>query len=212
MNTPARFTPPLQARSAQTLARMVDAARNGLESKRFNELTLAELTRQAGVTVGAFYQRFPSKEALLEYMEEQAYQEIRESGTALLADPPTQPAPSTRQLIRSCVSGMAQLYEKHRGILRELVQRSRSSEERQERRMDMTRDVGGAALEWILRQGDPIDHPEPRRALGVALLFTSSALRDVILFRESWAGCADVGTLVEELVRAAEAYLGLSQR
>lgn len=69
------------------------------------------------------------------------------------------------------------------------------------------------AVEWLLAQGVSVDHPEPRKALGVALLFTSSALRDVVLFGETWAGGAsatDVESLVEELVRAAEAYLGVT--
>jgi hypothetical protein len=46
----------------------------------------------------------------------------------------------------------------------------------------------------------------------VALLFTSSALRDVILFDETGEegeSGGDVEPLVQELVRAAEAYLGL---
>lgn len=191
---------------------MVGAARAALETRRFDELTLAEITGRAGVTVGAFYQRFPSKDALLEYLEQEAYREIRESGARLFAAPSPQPALSTHDLLRTFVSGMAALYQEHRGILRELVQRSRSSAARQQRRMDTTREVVDGAVEWILNQGGPVDHPEPRKALGVALLFTTSALRDVILFGETWAGDpsgTDVEDLVEELARAAEAYLGV---
>ena len=36
-----------------------------LESKAFGEATLAEIMERAGVTVGAFYRRFPDKDALL---------------------------------------------------------------------------------------------------------------------------------------------------
>lgn len=209
----SEFTEPVQERSARTLRRMVDAARDALETRRFDDLTLAEITSRAGVTVGAFYQRFPSKSALLEYLEQEAYQEIRESSAALFSAPSPDPAPSTRVLLRSFVAGMAALYREHRGILRELVQRSRSSEARQQRRMDMTREVVAGAVDWILEQGGPVKHPEPRMALSVALLFTTSALRDVVLFGETWtagASADDVDDLVDELVRAAEAYLGLS--
>lgn len=212
MSEPSGFTAPVQERSARTLRRMVEATREALETRRFDELTLADITAGAGVTVGAFYQRFPSKDALLAYLEQEAYGEIRESGARLFASPSPQHAPSTREVLRTFVAGMAALYQEHRGVLRELVQRSRSSEARQQRRMDMTRDVVAGAVEWILERGGPVSHPEPRKALGVALLFTTSALRDVILFGEEWTGGAsnsDVDGLVDELVRAAEAYLGL---
>lgn len=213
MSKPSGFTAPVQERSARTLRLMVGAARDALETTRFDELTLAELTRRAGVTVGAFYQRFPTKDALLDYLEREAYREIGESSATLFAAPMAEPAPSMRRLLRTFVAGMAALYREHRGVLRELVQRSRSSGARQQRRMDMTRGVVEGAVEWMLRTGGPVNHAEPRRALGVALLFTTSALRDVVLFEETWAGTgseADVDGLVDELVRAAEAYLGLT--
>ena len=209
MSKPSGFTAPLQERSARTLRRMVEAAREALETTSFDALTLTDLTRRAGVTVGAFYQRFPSKDALLEYLEQEAYGEIRASSAALFARPTLEPAPTTRELLRAYVEGMAALYQEHRGILRELVLRSRSNPGRQKRRMDMTRDVVEGAVEWILAQGGPVDHPDPRKALGVAILFTTAALRDAVLFGETLTDGLAVNDLVDELVRAAEVYLGL---
>ncbi len=213
MSTASGFTPPVQRRSELTLQRMLEAARDALaEDKSLDDLTLQELTGRAGVTVGAFYQRFPSKAAFLEYLEEEAYREIGERGAALFMAPPPEPPPPVREYLETFVSGMAGIYREHRTILRELVQRSRSSPERQERRMDMVGVVIGQAVDWILAHGGPVGHPDPPRALRVALLFTSSALRDVILFDEGWAGGgsgSDVDSLVEELTRAAQAYLGI---
>lgn len=206
------FNPPVQRRSEQTLDRLVAAARRALDTKSFDRLTLGELTESAGVTVGAFYQRFASKAAFLEYLEQEAYEEIREHSAILFSTPPTGSQRSVRALVEMAVTGMASLYRQHRGVMRELVQRSRADDARQRRRMDMTRDVIAGAVEWMLAQGGPIGHPDPRRALGVALLFTTSALRDVILFDETWAGSEsgdDVNALVAELVAAAAAYLQL---
>lgn len=78
----------------------------------------------------------------------------------------------------------------------------------------MTRDVVGVAVDWILEQGGPVNHLDPRKALSVALLFTTSALRDVVLLGETWVAGApgeDVNDVVDELVRAAEAYWGLGE-
>lgn len=212
MTSDSGFTPPVQRRSELTLQRIMAAAHEALEDKTLDELTLQELTARAGVTVGAFYQRFPSKAAFLEYLEEGAYQEIAESGAALFTGTPPAPAPSVRDYVRRFVAGMAGIYQEHRSILRELIQRSRSNQARQERRMDMVGVVVGQAVDWILDHGGEVGHPEPRKALRVALMFTSSALRDAILFEEGWAGDGsetDVDDLVQELTRAAEAYLGI---
>lgn len=212
MTSDSGFTPPVQRRSGRTLQRMLAAAHEALEDKTLDELTLQELTARAGVTVGAFYQRFPSKSAFLEYLEEGAYKEIAERGAALFTAPPPERASSARDYVRRFVAGMASIYQEHRTILRELVQRSRSSQARQERRMEMVGDVVGQAVDWILAHGGDVDHPEPRKALRVALMFTSSALRDAILFGERWVGGGsetDLDDLVQELTRAAEAYLGI---
>jgi AcrR family transcriptional regulator len=209
------FTPPSQKRSEETLARMVSAARTALGTKSFDELTLNELTERAGVTVGAFYQRFPSKAAFLRYLEAEAFREIREHAASLFSMPPPDGGRPVGEHIRAFASGLAALYREHGGILRELVQRSRANPSLQQRRMDMTRDVVAGAVDWILAQGGLIGHPEPKKALGVALLFISSALRDVILFNETWVGGDPdhpVDALVEELVQAAEAYLDLPDR
>ncbi len=61
---PARPAPS-QDRSRKTAERFLDAAFKLLESKTFDELSVADLGREAGRSVGAFYQRFGSKEDFL---------------------------------------------------------------------------------------------------------------------------------------------------
>lgn len=212
MTSDSGFTPPIQRRSEETLQRILVAAHEAMKDKSLDDLTLQELTARAGVTVGAFYQRFPSKDAFIRYLEAGAYEEIAESAAAIFTAPPPEPTPSVRDYVRAFVAGMAGIYQEQRTILREIIQRSRSSPTRQEPRMDMVGVVVGQAVDWILAHGGEVDHPEPRKALRVALMFTSSALRDAILFEERWAtheSGEDVEDLVQELTRAAEAYLGI---
>src|SRR3954465_8136798 len=79
-----RFRPPRQARSQMTLDRILDAAERVLDEKSFTEATVAEIMVRAGVTVGAFYRRFPDKDALLHFLDERFFQEIGERSEALL--------------------------------------------------------------------------------------------------------------------------------
>jgi AcrR family transcriptional regulator len=89
MNTGSYFSvnaPPSQDRSRRTAERFLDAAFTLLESKTFEELSVADLAREAGRSVGAFYQRFGSKDDFLATLLF-AYFETREVDTArILAD------------------------------------------------------------------------------------------------------------------------------
>jgi AcrR family transcriptional regulator len=56
---------PMQERSRATANRFVDAAMKLLREKTYAELSVAELARAAGRSVGVFYQRFGSKDDFL---------------------------------------------------------------------------------------------------------------------------------------------------
>src|SRR4051812_49035861 len=72
----SRFHPPRQHRSQETLDRILDAAEHVLDAKPFAEATLGEIMDRAGVTVGAFYRRFPDKDALLHLLDERFFAEL----------------------------------------------------------------------------------------------------------------------------------------
>lgn len=57
--------PPLQARSQQTLERLLDATEAILSEKGLEHVTVSEIAKRADSSVGAFYSRFADKEALL---------------------------------------------------------------------------------------------------------------------------------------------------
>ena len=77
---------PSQDRSRRTAERFLDAAFKLLESKTFDELSVADLARAAERSVGAFYQRFGSKDDFLVVLMV-AYFEAREATFAgILAD------------------------------------------------------------------------------------------------------------------------------
>src|SRR6476661_5331228 len=78
-----RFRPPQQTRSQETLDRILDAAERVLDEKTFSEATLAEIMERAGVTVGAFYRRFPDKDALLHLLDERFFAELYERADAI---------------------------------------------------------------------------------------------------------------------------------
>jgi AcrR family transcriptional regulator len=64
-----------QERSRETLARILAAAEELLETREFDELTMADLAEHAGCGVGTVYGRLPNKESLLVCLHER-YMEV----------------------------------------------------------------------------------------------------------------------------------------
>ena len=63
--TIVHYEPPQQRRSQESLERYLDAAEAIIRESGFGSLTLAEVARRAGYSIGGFYSRFASKDALL---------------------------------------------------------------------------------------------------------------------------------------------------
>jgi AcrR family transcriptional regulator len=204
---------PQQDRSRATLARILDSARKAIADKNFDDATLSEVVAGAGVSVGAFYARFPDKAALLRFLEQEAYDDLGAALTAAAeSEPPPTPSPlPPAAIVREMLADMARTYREHRGVLRTILARSRSDPEVQRRRMDFTAEFVGKGIARLQAAAATLEHPPSDRAWRIALLFASSALRDAILFDEDWwddaGGAGSDELLVDELTAAVVAYL-----
>src|SRR5947209_5706863 len=76
---PVDIREPKQARSRQTFDRLLDATEALLREKEFAAITIAEIVQRAGASTGAFYARFPAKEALLPALYDRLTQKVREN-------------------------------------------------------------------------------------------------------------------------------------
>jgi AcrR family transcriptional regulator len=208
MTTP-RFRPPQQSRSQATLDRILDAAETVLEEKSFSEATLAEIMDRAGVTVGAFYRRFPDKDALLHLLDNRFFAELHELATTSLGDTKWQGA-TAAQIVSEFTDTAVRLYKSRRGLLRSLFLRARTDPVI----MQSAREVNAHYVErlralLLARQGE-LHHPSPERAVELGFMILIGALRETVLFGEVWPNpqaVVDDG-LSKELARAYLAYLG----
>src|SRR5437762_12309546 len=110
-----RFHPPQQHRSQETLHRILDAAEWVLDSKSFTEATLAEIMERAGVTVGAFYRRFPDKDALLHLLDERFFREMQARADELL-DPNHWQGGSISEILSEFARTGVNVYTTSRGV------------------------------------------------------------------------------------------------
>lgn len=68
----------MQSRSAATISNILDAAKGLFIEKQYADVTLREITEIAGVTKGALYHHFSTKEELYAHMIQRCLAEVKE--------------------------------------------------------------------------------------------------------------------------------------
>lgn len=207
-------SPPLQERSRRTAERITAAALALLERKSFAELSVAEIARKAGVSVGGFYARFPSKQALLQYFDATVVEGILARAEVEL-DPARLAEADARTVVATYLRLAVRMFRRHRPVLQQVALRSRTSRDpafRARIRAANAR-LHGRFRELLLARRAEIRHPEPELALDLGLTFVSATMREYVLFAEFRPDFAriDDARLVRELTEALSLYLGLAR-
>lgn len=210
--TTSRFRPPQQHRSQETLDRILDAAEHVLDAKSFSEATLVEIMQRAGVTVGAFYRRFPDKDALLHLMDERFFAELYARGDAVLSPARWSGSPISRVVGEFTAEAVA-IYRERRGLLRSLFLRARIDPVIQATARQVNAHLIDRLVAVLLPRSAEIHHPDPRRAIELGYVVLVGALRETTLFGDVWPRSFDDGgsELTNELTRVYLGYLGVRE-
>jgi AcrR family transcriptional regulator len=207
---PPGFRPAKQARSSRTLDRILQATRELLHEKEFEEITVAEIVQRARSSCGAFYARFASKEALLPALYD-AYIRSLPTETTLWSDPSAWGERSLKDRVAKMVRFVIQDYRATRLFMRPLAlyvwQNSQaiSPENRQ-----FSSEKHRASCAYLLECRDEITHPDPERAVDMIAFILPAIGREKILFGDApHASTVQIedAALEEELIRMALAYL-----
>ena len=209
MTEPRAPHPPRQARSRASERRLLQAAREILGRRSYDQVSVAEIAAKAGLTVGGFYSRFVSKEALLERLETEMFDETRAVSAGIAASAARGAGPV--ELLRELVTNHVQLYRKNGAVVRALVVRSRSDPALTEQLRELSRE-NYAVIAAALEASGQVRHVDLRPALEFALYAERSVLREAVLFGEGWAKERRWSDerIATETVRLLAAYLGLA--
>ncbi len=205
--------PPQQARSQETLDRILDAAEVLVTEKGFADTPVAEVVRRAGSSVGAFYARFRDKDALLHALYERYFEQaLATADTAL--DPARWEGACIREILSAVVGFLVEIYREQCGLIRAFVIRDHLDPEFQARRERLSHHVNSRLSALLLARSDEIAHPDPERATAFGLTRVFSTLESVMLFGEMRFGALSLSddALASELTYACLAYLGAHQR
>lgn len=115
--------PAKQARSRETRDRLLTVGRELFERGAFEETHVADIARNAGCSVGAFYQRFPDKEAFFTILIETAVAEIIADAKQFAADESRSRAP-IEQTLTNCMRHWANIFGKYQGMYQTILKRT----------------------------------------------------------------------------------------
>lgn len=153
---------PRQARSAQTLTRVLDACDVLLAERSFEQISMQDIARQAGVSVGNLYNRFADRDALIEHIIERHQREFRDYMEATLLSQDDGLSLKTRIAVIADTfhAGLANLRPVFTTlVIRRLKENLPSQVSREE-----TDAIIALAVKWLVRSSDEISGDESTRA------------------------------------------------
>lgn len=204
------ISPPRQARSQETLDRLLDAAEALLDEKSFDDVGVAEVAHRAGSSVGSFYARFADKRALLHALQERFV--IDGMATADDAfDPAHWEGAKADEIVAAVVAFLVRIHRDRRGLMRALLLVQVTQPEIRERANALSRHVLRALTVLLLARRSEIRHPDPARAVAFGLWQVVASLKHALLDPEEAQTLRRVSerALPAELTRACLAYLGV---
>lgn len=202
--------PPRQARSQETLGRILDAAEVLVAQKGFDDTAVAEVARRAGSSVGAFYTRFRDKDGLLYALYDRYLEQALATADDAL-DPERWRGVGVGEMLDSVVRFLVTIYRERAGLMRAFVVRNHVDPEFAARQERLSHYVSDKLTGLLLDRRDEIRHPDPARAALFGLTMSFAAIESAVLFGEVRSGSLSMtdDDLATELVRAFTAYLGV---
>jgi AcrR family transcriptional regulator len=191
---------PKQARSAELVATILEAAVQVLRKEGAQRFTTARVAERAGVSIGSVYQYFPNKAAILFRLQSDEWRQTGELRRIILEDVQRPPLERLRTLVHAFVRSECDEAEV-RIALNDAAPLYRDAPEAREARASRE-----GPVEIFMREALP-DTSEATRALAGNLITTT--LSDVGKhFSQSFRTPAEIEIFAEAMADMFCAYLG----
>jgi AcrR family transcriptional regulator len=201
-------TTPKQARSQATLTRLLDAAEELFLQNPPQDVSIADIVRRAGSSIGGFYSRFADKDALLRALQERRLVVVQQM-LETIADPERWRDVPLSLMVRGLLQELVRHYTERRRLIAAFV----SAAAQNPREWADTVQRRDAMIEVVLRlivpqHREAIRHPDPERAIRFAT-HAAFAVMDTYAIRLALDDSVwrDPPELVDELHRMYMGYL-----
>lgn len=199
---------PTQVRSQQTLERIILSSTRLISNRSYDDVTIADITAAAEISVGAFYARFRNKGALFGMLRESLAQETQSRISDALATDWS--GVGLHDLLLNIVANNAELYEKYRGVLAAIYLKTRESDSgKSDELLHYNQKIASQIETLLLLKRDELCHARPRVAIRIAIACMTSMLRDAIVFndRSFYPKPRDTATISRHVTRVVYQYL-----
>ncbi len=198
---------PKQDRSRAGVERVLVATEALLGDRPLEEITLADILKQARVSVGAFYAQFGNKDALVPCLYERYDQRITEAARAIL-HPSRWVGRDLTTRVHVLFRYGVLLYRRNRGLMRALSLHARAHPEAISPGQRMhRRDLWNEVAELLLTCRDEMTHPDPDQAVRFGVLMAGATFREKLLYDASPHAQAVTGNDHRLATEAALAFL-----
>ena len=202
--------PPQQARSAQTLERLLDAAEQLISESGVEATTVADVARKAESSVGAFYARFPDKDALVRCVAERFYHQAVDTVEVVL-EPARWDGHTLREVIESAVSFLVQIFHGRRRLIRAVSLRASTDAALSALGERLGEVVSQRLYGLLVHRGETMTHPRPEQAVRLAVWLVLAAFHARCMFSDDAPAPIPEHTLVSEITQIAFSYFGIEE-
>ncbi|MCA9620818.1 MAG: TetR/AcrR family transcriptional regulator [Myxococcales bacterium] len=202
--------PPLQARSQKTMERLLDAAEALIAEGGIEQVTVAEVARRAGSSVGSFYARFSDKEALVRTVLERFGSQALATAAAVL-EPSRWHGVAVEDALLAMMRFMLQIVRERRSLIVASLVRAAHDDEVYALGQALQEHIATHLHGLLLDRGHQVTHPEPEKAIGVAVWMVLSAMETHALHqpRPDDPKALDDAELAAEMTRMVIRYVGI---
>lgn len=200
--------PALQARSKQTRDRIVAALDRLLKSRPFEQVSVAEIAAEAAVSVGAVYQRFENKDALIPVLFELYRQRLDEEAARQASTPPPE---GLRATLKAAMGQAWSMMERHGHLMRAAHLHARLRPDLVGPEWEPLIEASRRSIEALIHAHESeIAHPDPGLAAETLTYFLNTALIEAGLYPDMGpplSASLQGGVLADELADYAWGYL-----
>jgi AcrR family transcriptional regulator len=202
--------PPRQARTQESLERLLDVAEVLLRDKEFDDVHVRDIAERADTSVAAFYRRFKDKDALLHALHERSCEAAFATADDALC-PERWAGADIAEILRAVFPLMMDVLRLHESLYRAIYQRAIGDAAMRERSIKVNRYVIDRLSDLLLARAEEIRHPEPRVAVRFALVQSIALLVQLytVGIRDLGGLPANDDRLAGELAASCLAYLGI---
>jgi len=201
---------PKQTRSERTLYRILDVAEELIQEKGVNGVSIPEIARRAGSSVGGFYARFRDKNELLRALEEQFFEELS-ARLSRLADAQRWARAEVPEIVAACVAELVAVARERHHLMTAFLLRGIQDPALRAGAIEFRQKVAGSLTALFLARSPAPNHPDPALAIDLAVQLAFGLIQQRAVLGETRAAGRKLGDqeLQRELARVFLSYLGI---